>query len=1159
MRLKSVRIFGFKTFADRTEFDVRGGIVAVVGPNGCGKSNLVDAMLWGLGEGNARQLRAQTSQDVIFAGSALRKPVGYAEVVLLFDNEDGALPIDSAEVAISRKLNRAGESEYRINRSQCRLKDVLELLADSGLGRAGYAIVGQKEIDQALAASPEDRRAWVDEAAGVQRYRARKIESNRRLAQAVLHLERVNDILSEIETQREPLREEAEVAIRYKSLLKSLREVESGLLVVEIGKAVRELADLQIKLADAQNLATKENDLADSADIEAQRAGSKLRELDTLTEAIRTNLQAAILSAERSDGTVKLGEQKRKALADLELNLGDDESGSRSKDLEAEIVTLTQELSDEETALRELAESSLGAGAAAKDLTSKLDEVERKLSEARASHADRLKKEAEIAHASERTKGIRREIKGIDATIPELEKAVAEAQAALQEHLDRIAEIESLANAASDRLQASSQEDRRDDEVKRKWLAEHAALEGRRQGLEMTIATHEGLTHGARAVLEAAKQGMLADVYLPVGEAIDTDSEYALAIEVALGNAANDLICPHGDDAKAAIRLLKESQLGRATFQPIPLMRPVQADLRDVLGKIGVVGKASELVKCKAEHRPVVDSLLGRVVVVETLDDALALARTQGWSRLVTLDGEVLHHAGAVTGGQSSRQTYGLVQRKSDMAELERSIGDLERKIGEAERRLAKRAEGRTADEATVVTCLAARKEIDEESKESRDWLSQLRDELSSTLRSRTKLEAELAGFGQLNLVTVSAEDLPKLEAERDALIKQSASKTADAEGAEARLREADARVQQARLRLEIGVKRHEAAVQHDLLRSKKLTNLGPEKARTEIEIEAAERERERALEKRTTLEAELTDALKTREDLLSRQTQLQDQVRQARQASVGLLESAHQAELSRARADARRAAAVQRLMEEYGVSEEEAIALAPTTEVPSDAASLVSRLRREMRTMGEVNLGAVEAYERLTERSTELSAQKNDVEKGMEEVRAGIRELDKLTRERFVTTFEKVREAFGELFQTLFEGGEGIISLNDPENILDSGIEIEVTLPGKKKQRLEVLSGGERSLCATAFLFSLLRVKPSPLVVLDEVDAPLDGRNVERFVQLLQQFSDVTQFIVITHNPVTIESAPVWLGVTMQEPGVSTLVPARAPQQALELAGAGA
>ena len=1150
MRLKHVRIFGFKTFADRTEFDLEGGFVAVVGPNGCGKSNLVDAILWGLGEGSARQLRAATSQDIIFSGSSNRKGVGFAEVTLVFDNEDGALPIASSEVSITRRLNRAGESEYAINRQSCRLRDILELLADSGLGRAGYAIVGQKDIDQALAASADDRRSWVDEAAGVMRYRTRKLESLRRLSQATTHLQRVTDILSEIEAQREPLKEEAEVAIRYKSVLGSLREVESGLLIQEIARSVREIEDAKARLHDSESLIEKESALADAADAAATQASDDLRRLHHETESLRQRHQHALMAAERAAGSVRLGEQKRQALLDLEANLGQ-ESGSfqtRIDEAKTELDHVRAELLADEAAFDRIRTDSAGADGEAKKLAEQLATAEKQLEVARETHSRKLKAEAERAHNEERARMVRRELKGIDQTFPDLEQGLRDAEAGFQTYAEQIAEVQKTAETVTGELAGLDQADRSHDQKRRDLLAEQSSLEGRRQGLEMTIETHEGLNQGARAVMEAVKQSLLPDCYEPVGEAITVEREYALAIETALGASSNDLIVPDAEAAKRAINLLKEHRLGRATFQPVPLMRPpeITNDLKRLLHERGVIGRASERVDVRAAYRPVIESLLGRVLIVETLDDALRLAKTSGWSRMVTLDGEVVHSAGAVTGGQSSKAGYGLVQRRADLAEITDRLAIIERDLAKHDKLIRERTLQRGQLQSQLAELVAQRKQIETEAQDAREWLQSVRDEHASTLKAKAKLEAELASLSQGNLEEVAVDDLAELESRRDDLIRLLAGRQADAASAESRLREAEERVQQAQLRVEMAIRRHQAATEQAQLREKKLGNLGPELQRTEAEIAQATREHATAEAQRAELEKELAAAEARRNSLTETQLAKLEEAKKARQNAAGLAEAQHQTELNRARADARRTAALERLLEEYGLSEEEALAQAEGVEVPKDAATLVSRLRRELKAMGEVNLGAVEAYERLTSRSVELSEQLQDVESGMEEIRNSIRELDRLTRDKFLDTFSQVQSAFTELFAKLFGGGEGTITLTDPENVLESGLEIDVTLPGKKRQSLALLSGGERSLCATAFLFALLRVKPSPLVVLDEVDAPLDGRNVERFVELLREYADDMQFIVITHNPTTIESAPIWLGVTMMEPGISTLIPTR-------------
>lgn len=1153
MRLKRVRIFGFKTFADRTEFTLDGGVVAVVGPNGCGKSNLVDAILWGLGEGNARTLRAQTSQDVIFSGSPVRKAVGYAEVSLFFDNEDGALPIDTAEVTITRRLSRSGDSEYSINKRTCRLRDIYDLLADSGLGRAGYAIVGQKEIDAALSASAEDRRAWVDEAAGVQRYRARKVESQRRLAQATEHLSRVTDILRELESQREPLREEAEEAIRYKNILGALKDVEVGLLVEEVARSLAEVADFEKHLEESVRLSREELERAGELEAKGKILGQQISELEQEIDSIRGLQQGAMTAMERATANRRLLIQRLDSLEEQERTLHDDagQDARRITEAETELNAATQEEQAEAAALTALETELAGVGDEAQRLTAALRAVEKELDEARRIHARRLKLDAENAHRTERLKLAKRELSGIEATIPDLDEGIVEAQRAYEEVAqagqNRAEEVKELET----KIQNIRQAEERDAQGVRKSMAEKASLEGRKRGIEATLDAHEGLTQGARAVLEAVDRHLLEGDYLPVGEAITAEKDLALAIEIALGASANDLICDDPSDSKRAIEWLKANRAGRATFQPIPLMRPVEPsfELRRVLQERGVVGRASELVECRNRYRPVIDSLLGRVVIVETIDDALRLARTSGWGRLVTLDGEVVHSGGAVTGGQQNRQAYGLVQRKADLAELEDEIVRLDTVIREFDSRSAARHRDRQAAEARIVKIREEGAAQNREVVEARNFLQSLEGEKKTALREREKLTQEIASLTQADGDEIPTVDVADVEARRDAALKTLAGKSADAEQAETRLRDAETRARQAKQRREASERRLQNAKEAESQRARRIQNLEPERLRIRAEMVETEAQLAKATGDRGEADARLEAALERRRTMLENSLRVAEEAKAARENSVAIADAGHQAELGRARAESRRAAALARLADEYALTEEEALQQRGQHELPDDAQTVVNRLRRELRGMGDVNLGAIEAYERLNTRYEELHAQEKDITDGMAQVEAGIRELDKLTRDRFLTTFNAVEIEFAAAFQKLFGGGEGRIALSDPEHVLESGIDLLITLPGKKRQPLQLLSGGERSLSAMAFLFSLLKVKPSPLVVLDEVDAPLDGRNVERFAASLMDLTDRTQFIVITHNHATISSAPTLLGVTMQEPGVSILLPARLPE----------
>jgi chromosome segregation protein len=1150
MRLKRVRIIGFKTFADKTEFTLEGDVTAVVGPNGCGKSNLVDAILWGLGEGNARSLRAATGQDVIFNGSPKRKAVGFAEVTLVFDNEDQSLPIDTAEVVITRRLTRGGDGDYSINKRSCRLRDIHELLADSGLGRSGYAIVGQKEIDAALAASAEERRGWVDEAAGVQRYRARKVESQRRLAQANDHLSRVGDIISEIESQRGPLREEAERAHRYKQIAQSLREVEVGLLAREAAEAIREIGDLAAKIQTSSRLAVEEAARCESLDAEAARVRAELQVKETETESLREALQEAVTTLERSESNLKLAEQRLQSLTEQEGSLDEDAAtiAERIRASEHEVAASL----DEETAsyerLKELKAALGGASAEAKALAAELDALEKELSEARRLEQDRLKAEAAAHQQASRRKDVDRELAGIKSAIPDLEAAVSDAQSQADSAKLVVDEIESRLAKGLEQINAIQQSSRADDQAVRDALGKKAAIEGRIRGIESTIASLEGVAQGTRAVVEAAKSGILQAEYTPVSQAIECEPDVALAIETALGGSANDLIVEQDRDAKAAIEFLKSNRAGRATFQPIPLMRPSEpsSELRRLTSERGVLGRASELVTCPSRFRPVIDSLLGRVLIVEELDDALRLARTTGWSRMVTLDGEVVHSSGAVTGGTTKNTGYGMVQRRADLADLERELGEIVRLVQQQTGRADKRNAEIAKLEAELETAKVPLPEAKAEWNDQRQYLQTLNEELQVTLKQRDRLERELGTLNGVLGEIKAGRSVAELDGLRDSILKALAGRNADAEQSEARLREAEqawSKAQGNRLSAE---RRLKQAQEDNDLRTNRMANIGPLRDRLGKEIELHEVRIEEMQAIIGDLNRDLSEKSALKRGLSDRLGQVYDEAKSARENASAISAANQNNEILRARAESRRANSLQRLFEEYGIGETEAVELSATVEIPEDAQTLTNRFRRELRAMGDVNLGAIDAFERLTVRYDELFGQQQDILEGIGQVEAAIVELDNLTRDRFLTTFTKVQAAFRTVFQTVFPGGEGDLVLTNLDQVLDSGVDIDVRLPGKRKQVLQLLSGGERSLCAAAFLFALLRVKPSPLVILDEVDAPLDGRNVERFSALLSEFIGETQFIVITHNPTTIESAPVWLGVTMNEPGVSTLVPAK-------------
>ncbi len=1048
---------------------------------------------------------------------------------------------------VTRRLSRSGESEYAINRQACRQRDVLDLLADSGLGRAGYAIVGQKEIDGALAASAEERRAWVDEAAGVQHGTGRAARGKRRrLASARTHLERVDDILREIETQREPLREEAETARRYKDAQSALRKIEVALLAAEATRAAREVNEHSERHEEAARRAREETARAEALEEEARRLAGDIAEKERETEQARAAVQEARSAAEGAEGDLRLAEERGRGLDELERALNEEGAAyaHRLADLQHDLDDSRRNAAEEQRVVDGLGAESAAAAQASPGLAGALREAEGALAVARASQGRSLKAQVDRAHRNERRAVAEREIRIADAALVAAQKSVAEAHTLLAVRETGFEEARRSVHEVEAALEALRGEEGPAAEALRKALAQRATTEGRRRGVEATLDADEGLPHGVRAVLDAKKKGLLPGQYLPVGRAIEADPELALALETALGASANDLIVPSEDEAKGAIEWLRTHRAGRATFQPIPLVRPAGVDsaLRRLLGEPGVLGRASELVRCEAVHRPVIESLLGRVLVVETLDVALCLARTPGWSRMVTLAGEVVYSGGAVTGGVNPRSGLGLVQRRAEMRTLQAELDRLGAEITAMEERARAR---RARQESLLAELRAARAKAVEAEREREAVLAAHREhsrEVVATERTVARLRAELASQAEPADEALPIVNLAAAEAERDAAAANLATHTARGREAEQRLSAARSRLRSAQERVQALQQRLKSAQEAEGTREARLKGLTPERERLLAQAAGARRRHEdaglargEAQESLATLELALASFARRRDEIAV-------EVKRARVAAGEQGEKGHREELIRVRAEARRAGALQRLLEEYGLGEADLVTV--TEEPAPDAASLATRLRREIKAMGEVNLGAIAAYERLAARSEELEAQREDVRSGMAEVEAAMAELDRLTRERFLGAFAKLEAAYVETFERLFGGGQGRVFLTEPTHLLESGVDIEATPPGKRPQRLELLSGGERALCAVAFLLALLRVRPSPLVVLDEVDAPLDGRNVERFLAALKESAGATQYLLITHNPATIEAAPVWLGITMQEPGVSTLVP---------------
>lgn len=1185
VRLLKLQLHGFKTFADRTEIEFSEGLTAVVGPNGCGKSNIADAILWVLGEQNPRLLRGSESRDVIFAGTEKRKPLGMAEVRLTIDNTDRALPIGFDEICVARKVYRSGESQYSLNGSTCRLKDIVELFLDTGLGRGAYSFVSQNDVDAVLSARPEERRLLFEEAAGINKYRIKKKEALRKLEQAEAHLTRVRDILRELEEQRAPLAHQAEAAERYLGLVERLRQIEVDLLVAELKRADYELyAARREQELDQQAIREHDARLAEM-ERDAERVGRQLALAEQELDTARLTQQSALTALERTESRKTLLEERHR-LGERSAETLDDELrglARRIAELSQEVcsleesgASLAQQARDchellrlreaEENRLEEALKEARGLASANQEAARRGAEERARLEAALEAIRQRLAEleEADAAR-SERLRVLGEEQSRVAASLQAAAQTLAERRAsldALRDEEARTSETVRAEAAALDTLRAGYQE----------LIRQHAEVESRRRALQEVHQSGEGYYQGVRAILSAVRSGKLAGSYKPLVDLLTVPEPYRVAIEVALGSSAQDIVCAHDEEAKAAIEWLKAHRAGRATFLPLQNLRPSAPLDSHAAGSVqGLVGRAIDLVTFDAPFAPAVHLALGRTLVAESMEAALkAYREVRGWSRIVTLEGEVLAPSGSLTGGSLGGRGAHLVGRKGEIDDLTERARDLREKCAQAEVRAAEQEEQvgrlRAQLEASARAILSAQAEEQAAASMVRtceQTLQHLRQELDEQGRLATDAGARLGA-----LRAEEAETQAELLRLREALQSTEADDGHHGDAVEqltlslenARAQRIEARIAVERLGEQTrALQSRRAAVQQEL-DAARTAQAGKQTARDRIAVEIGETQAElgrlaeqlrEAREYAEGCQESVERWRTTRQELLQQSFDLSEGVKEISRRRAELNEELHAAELTMARLEVRLAQLGERLAADYSLSVEEALAREDPGDIDRDTVNEVARLRREIRQMGTVNTGAVEEYARITQRIQFLAEQEADLCSARESLLQTIQEIDQSTRGVFMETFNAVRQEFDRLYQRLFGGGSTQLILTNPDDLLETGIDVVAQPPGKRPQHLSLLSGGERALTAAALLMSFMVVRPSPFVLLDEIDAPLDGPNVEKFVELLREFGASTQIVVITHNPTTMEAAPRWYGVTMQEPGVSSILVYRVPPSA--------
>ena len=1172
MVFKELEIQGFKSFPDKVKITFDAGVTGVVGPNGSGKSNLSDAVRWVLGETSSRQLRAAGKmEDVIFGGTRRRSAMGFASVRLTLDNTGHTLDVDADEVTIGRKYYRSGDSEYTINGQVCRLRDVYELLLDTGIGRDGYSVIGQGRIAEIVAAKSSERREIFEEACGIAKYRYRKTEAERRLVAAGENLERLRDILGELESRVGPLEKESAKAQKFLELSEQRKTLEVTLWTDSVHRArdtVRQqVRDYETAQADYERFDGE----AKAAEQEAEEIRMQAQQLTIAVERLNGDIRSITEQISGSDSRIAVLEndilRNEESIASLrsEIEAGEQDGAEADAALqrhravaakmEAEGEKLAAEIDALNAELEQLADASNASGARKDTLRAEITDLTAKRTEAQVAQA--------AAEAAEETARQR---------LPALEQAVQEGtdqwETARQDLTDTIRYREmltenekQLANVRSglelklkNRKAALDEADTAEQRLGRELDAARQRLSVLRE-LEKNM---DGYQNSVKAVMRAAGARRLRGIIGPVSAILKVEPGCEVAVETALGAALQNIVVENEAAAKAAIALLRSDNAGRATFLPLDTVQP--GVFRGRLS--GTARLASSLVQADARYDNIVSNLLGRIIVVEDINEASRVARDNGFrSRVVTMDGQVINAGGSFTGG-SVQRSAGLFTRKQEMEELRIRAAKLQKDCLAAQEKTdqckeqvdALQAE-LTATASEQITAANDRVRAEAEQKRLEAAAAQLETARNARRQEIDTLQAALADS------RTKAEDAAKLQAELTAKIdRRTAEMSRIAEGDDSFLTRQNALAQDlSAKRLEQVTRQKDAELAYSQIAALEQRTRDAAARRTSLEESVA------ALAARSdACRAEIADIRQTRADSQTTIAQKEAEIREAtqkrlarQQAETETLARARTAadsreEMSRemARLAERKAAAeseydqtVAKLWDEYQLSVSQAEALCVEFDSLPALRAQVADLRGKIRALGSVNVSAIEEYKEVKARYDALTTQVTDVEESRNELSRMISKLSAQMREIFTDSFRAINENFGRVFAELFGGGEASLMLEDESDVLSSGIGIRVAPPGKVIKNLEALSGGEQALVAISIYFAILAVNPAPFCILDEIEAALDDANVVRFAQYLRRVSDKTQFIVITHRRGTMEAANVLYGVTMQEDGVSKLL----------------
>ena len=1175
MYLKSLEIQGFKSFPDKISLTFDKGLTAVVGPNGSGKSNIGDSVRWVLGEQSTKTLRGNKMEDVIFSGTVARKPMGFAAVTLNIDNSDKTLADMDDEVAVTRKLYRSGESEYQINGRPCRLKDINELFMDTGLGRDGYSIIGQGRIAEIVGAKSSERRDIFEEAAGISKFRYKKLEAERKLTAAHENMLRLTDILSELESRVEPLRIQSQKAEKFIKLAEERKRLEISVWIARLDELKDKINKLDEKMlvskSEYENLendiqreeerlqegyrkmqesTVKSDELRRKMLEEEQSSSQKKADIAVFENDIRyceQAIEAAKQGMEESGRTKAELEEKREAAGKKIAELNDER-----KKLEKDIADVTAKFEQAEAKNDRLGENVDKAGSEISSLYIRQSEFKFAADAARQTIAD---EEARLAGLREKSGDNEKALAEYDRKIAENAELTAKNEERKAELTNRLSGLERLYGSRKDGFERAKEEFE-------KVLYELKDKQQRRKILSDLENSMEGFAGSVKQVLKASKQGRIGGVLGTVAQNIGVEQEYAVAVETALGGAMQNIIVENEDIAKRCIRFLKEQHGGRATFLPITSVKGNELREQGIESCDGFVSLASRAVTYDERFSGIIASLLGRIVIAEDIDSATRIAKKYGYKfRIVTLDGQVINAGGSFTGG-SAMKSGGVITRKNEIENLDAEIVKLEAQRGELS---AKAEKLRTESEKLRFDTNAAKSDISEaEADEVRlraelSSLNSLKEHLTSQSqdsgRQLTESEQKIASANQ----TIADSERSLSEIEK--LIKEAEEKLAEGQDSREKLR-----MERADLSEKLSeLKMHGIEIDKDIqAQQDEIKRVGEQAEELEKGsahfVEEIERQKQLISMKQCDIERLRTELenMKSNSDTYlaeiaryqNMHTEQNKLVNEIRSGMKQLNEAKEKLSGEVTRLEERLESTnrdydyiIVQLHDVYQLNHSEAVELAEKLDDIIAAQAELTSIKNKIRALGSVNVAAIEEYKEVSERYEFLSAQLADVQKSKNELEKIIADLTEEMCRIFSESFRVINSNFKEIFVELFGGGKAELILSDPENVLESGIEISVAPPGKVIKNLISLSGGEQSFVAIAIYFAILRLRPAPFCILDEIDAALDEVNVRKYAQYLKKFTDTTQFVLVTHRRSAMEEANVLYGVTMQEDGISKLL----------------